>query len=92
MVIVPLMLSVLLVKPVGKNITCPLANRLPVAPANKPVPPSTLSINETGAMPLTGGRITVPLVVPKRVLPLAKLYVKSPLKIAPVDRLTHSLS
>ncbi len=33
-VIVPLKLSVLLVVPFELNMTCPLTNRLPVAPAN----------------------------------------------------------
>ena len=53
--IVPLKLSVALVKPPAKNVTCPLANKLPVAPANKPVPPVTLNITETGWMPFTIG-------------------------------------
>jgi hypothetical protein len=51
-----------------------------------------LYVNELGAMPFTGGRVIVPLAVPKRVLPSAKVYVKSPLKRAPVAGLTQLLS
>jgi hypothetical protein len=46
-----------------------------------------LNVNEKGATPLTGGRTAFPLAVPKRVLPLARVNVKSPFERVPVGGL-----
>ena len=94
-VIVPLNVFVPLVKPPGKNVTVPGPDRVPVAPANKPVPPVMLNVNKLVATPPTGGAV-VPLIVPTSVLPLAsplvKLKEKSPFEISPVAELAQKLS
>ncbi len=70
-------LSVVLVKPPGKKFICPVPNKLPVAPVNKPVPPAMLKVKEKGATKLTGGRTAFPLAVPNRVLPEAEAIIKA---------------
>ncbi len=94
-VIVPLNVFVPL-KPPGINVTVPGPDRVPVAPANKPVPPVMLNIKKLVATPPTGGKAVVPLIVPTSVLPLAsplvKLKEKSPFETSPVAKLMQLLS
>ena len=91
-VIVPFNVFVPLVKPPGKIVSVPGPDSVPVAPLNKPVPPVMLNIKKLVATPPTGGRAVVPLIVPKRVFPLAKSNEKSPFEISPVAELAQKLS
>jgi hypothetical protein len=90
-VIVPFNVFVPLVKLPGKNVTLPGPDSVPVAPLNKPVPPVMLNVNKLVATPFTAGAV-VPLIVPKKVLPLAKSNEKSPFEISPVATLAQKLS
>ena len=84
--IVPLMLAWELAAP---KFAVPPSMKVPLAPANKPVPPVNVKIFSKGAIPNTGGSVIVPAAAPKKVLPPPKSNVKRPLEILPVATLVQ---